>query len=68
MTAPAAGGGGMVVGIGVMVGIVGSEGSIRSRYVPAAHRKWSGTQCDLGRIVAEEGVWLAQEAMCVFLY
>ena len=75
MTAPAAGGGGMVVdvvvmvvGIGVMVGIAGSEGSIRSRYGPAAHRKWSGTQCDLGRIVAEEGVWLAQEAMCVFLY
>ena len=51
-----------------MIGIVGSGGSIRGRSGPAAHRKWSGTQCDLGRVVAEQGRWLVQEAVCQFPY
>lgn len=60
-TAPAA------EGLG-RVGIVGSEGGIRSRSGPAAYRKWSGTKCDLGRIVAEERVWLASEVRYQPLY
>lgn len=48
-TAPAAGG---VVTVGIVIGIAGSGGSMQCRSGPAAHRKWSGTGCDLGRIVA----------------
>lgn len=53
-----------VAGAIVMVGIAGNGGSIRGRFAPAAHRKWSEILCDLGRVVAEEGGWLVQEAVC----